>query len=626
MSDDPWAEFDPQPVQAAPPASAQPGVFTSGAAADPFAEFNPQTISPSRALFERTAPPAPSSLVTGGPAVPDKYQQAAIDERDRLLKTGDAPLTEGYTRRLVRGATLGWGDTAAAAALTPFEMLRQGTLNPAEGYRYNRAREQLASAGAVENTGTLGDVAETVGALAGVRGGFGGSLAARLGGAGTGVTPALARIAGYGAEGATLGAIQGAGNAPTASQMGERALVGGVLGGAFGAPFGAVANVTPRSSAVVPTSDELRTLGARDYRARDRLPVSYDTGYVVDHLDNMANANWSKYGRDAPRTIDKLGSLADEGRTDIANVNALNAAGPTPGSVTAPGQVSGAPNSWQAVMRPREIASLRGELYEAGAAGKPTDERAGTIAGKQVERILTRPDPASLASGTTARDAAAAALLHQRGKGNFGAAYRSDTITNQVDKTLNDAAATHSGLNFENRLRQNLQAASRRDEFGGFTPPEQAGVEGLIRGSARANNLRELGNMLGGGGGLGRAVVMGGGGVAGGALGTYLYGGDPWAGAAGGLALGLTGRALRTAGNRAAQAGAERFAEQLRTRSPEYASRAAMAPMVPGPGAGLGGDVARNALNLGAGGAMRDAVANALLYNTTGNRLYQEQQ
>src|SRR4051812_20035580 len=70
---------------------------------------------------------------------PDKYQQAAIDERAAL----DNPPDAGLTRRLAHGATLGADNTVLAAALTPFEMMKRGTMDPREGYNYAKAREDL---------------------------------------------------------------------------------------------------------------------------------------------------------------------------------------------------------------------------------------------------------------------------------------------------------------------------------------------------------------------------------------------------------------------------------------------------------------------------------------------------
>jgi hypothetical protein len=577
--------------------------------------------SPSASVFEHGAPPLPG--LAAAPAPPDKYQQAAIAERDRLLNMGSTvpgggPLREGFTRRLSAGPLLGWGDEIGAAMMTPFEMARQGTLNPAEGYRYAKAREDLASRATAEKTGTLGDVAEVVGGLATLPGNvFGRQAAAALGGGRAGVTGVLGRMAGYGAESGVLGAIQGAGNARTTGDMAHDALVGGALSGALGAPFGAFANVARRSTAAVPTEEELFKLGARDYRARDKLPTRYDLGSVGNTLTDLQRANRVKYGRDAPYTVNALGERAAEAAADVNAARALNPN--PPGAVTNFGQISSAPNAWQAVATPRDIASLRREIYQEGARGTPTDERAGTIASKVVDRILSRPNPASLAGGT-AQDAATAALLDARGRGNFAGAFRSRGVSDVIKNSEFIAAGQHSGLNFENILNQNVRKALKSDEFGALKPAEQVAAEALIKRNVKANTIREFGNMLGGGGGLGRMAAMGIGGGGTGAIGAYLYGGDPVMGAAGGLGLGLAGRGLRTYGNRQARLSAEEFSDMLRRRTPEYLSRAAVAPTEIGPGLSAPLRGTRQALTLGGGGSVRDAIANALLYQTTGRR------
>jgi hypothetical protein len=600
----------------------QPATPTAPAA--PVIKYDEEP-SPSAALFERGAPPLAglSGLIApGAPTPPDKYEQAAIAERDRLLKAG-VPLPEGYTSRLASGPLLGWGDEIMAGATTPLEMIKHGTIDPREGYKYGRARERLSSDAARENTGYTGDALNVVGGLATLPGNiFGRQAAAALGGGGTGVLPAIARMAGYGAEAGTLGAVQGAGSARTVEDTPHDALTGGAAAAALGAPFGAFANVARRSTAAVPTEAELNRLGARDYKARDRLPVSFDLEQVGQRLADVGNATRGKYGRDTPFTVAALRDRAEEAAADVARARALN---PNPPNQVAAGP-GGAPNQWQAVATPRDIASLRREIYDEGARGTPTDERAGAIASKLIDRIATRPDPAMLASGVNPRDAATAAMLNQRGRGNFAAGYRSQAVTEAVDKSLEQAAGQHSGLNFENIIRQNLRQAKAKDAFGGFNAAEEAGADRLIAGTAKANQLRELGNMLGGGGGLGRMAAMGGGGAGGGALASYYYGGDPWMGAAGGLALGLTGRGIRTYANRKALADTQAFASVLRQRSPEYQARLAVAPTEIGPG--LPGPIsrgARNVLMTGNEGSIRDAIARSLL-SLTGERDDKEKQ
>ncbi|WP_369723665.1 hypothetical protein AB8Z38_06760 [Bradyrhizobium sp. LLZ17] len=135
---------------------------------------------------------------------PDKYQQAAIDEQSARDAAGDtshggvtrqaigaalsniAPLplkvagkvadtlTGGHAADLARmgqqGASFNLMDELYAGLETPAEMYLHGTINPAEGYNYAKAREDLDLQQARENTGYAGTAAELLGGAAGVRG------------------------------------------------------------------------------------------------------------------------------------------------------------------------------------------------------------------------------------------------------------------------------------------------------------------------------------------------------------------------------------------------------------------------------------------------------------------------
>lgn len=102
------------------------------------------------------------STFSGGKSTPapDKYQQAAVDE---AKSNPGIDKEAGYTRRLVHGATLGADNTIMAAATTPFEMIKHGTLSPTEGYSYGKAREDRLMAKSRENTGLVGDATEMLG-------------------------------------------------------------------------------------------------------------------------------------------------------------------------------------------------------------------------------------------------------------------------------------------------------------------------------------------------------------------------------------------------------------------------------------------------------------------------------
>jgi hypothetical protein len=155
---------------------------------------------------ERAALSAFSTFTGGGKSAPapDKYQQAAIDE---AKSNPGIDKEAGFTRRLVHGATLGADNTIMAAATTPFEMAKHGTLSPAEGYNYAKAREDRVMDKARENTGMLGSAAEMLGGA--VTGGGlakGGVTAARALAPDAGL---LARSAASAVDAGGLGAVSG---------------------------------------------------------------------------------------------------------------------------------------------------------------------------------------------------------------------------------------------------------------------------------------------------------------------------------------------------------------------------------------------------------------------------------
>jgi len=99
----------------------------------PLASTAPPLVVPRGGAFDDIDRTEPQTRITVTPrAQPDKYQQAAIEERDRLVKAG-VPMNEGYTDRLARGAGFGWADEISAGFQVPLEMIRRG-VNPVGAY------------------------------------------------------------------------------------------------------------------------------------------------------------------------------------------------------------------------------------------------------------------------------------------------------------------------------------------------------------------------------------------------------------------------------------------------------------------------------------------------------------
>jgi hypothetical protein len=252
---------------------------------------------------------------------PDKYQQAALDER-AAVNPGDA----GLTRRLAHGATLGADSTILAGLETPLEMIKQGTFNPAEGYRYAKAREDLIMDKARQNTGMLGTGAEVLGGgIAGAGLANAGVTAGRFLGQNAGT---MARLGASTADAAGLGAVAGANEGDGLQERATNALKGGAAGliagpaaflggkalGAIGAPIFAnvKARLNPQGYAEGQVSRAIHESGVTPDEIARRVQQAQDEGQSVYTVgDAMGNAG--------QRMLRGVASGPGEGRTAIVN-------------------------------------------------------------------------------------------------------------------------------------------------------------------------------------------------------------------------------------------------------------------------------------------------------------------
>ncbi len=160
---------------------------------------------------------------------PDKYTQAAQQEFN-AMKSAGIPTEAGYARRVLQGATFGGADEALAALETPLQMYAHGTLNPAEGYKYAKAFQNVQMSDARQRQGALGTAAEIAGGL-GSAGGIG-KAGFTLAKDGAGALSNALRMTG---EGAAYGGAQGL--LDGGDSLGDRlsgAAKGAALGGASG--------------------------------------------------------------------------------------------------------------------------------------------------------------------------------------------------------------------------------------------------------------------------------------------------------------------------------------------------------------------------------------------------------
>jgi hypothetical protein len=175
--------------------------------------------------------PLPGPKKAEAAAEPDQYRATVRKEIDADRAKG-LPLGSPSQRLIVQGMTLNAADDLMAGAVTPLEMIKRRTWNPAEAYRYAKAREDLMTEDARKETGILGTAAEVAGGV------LSGSGLARAGiTAGRFLAPnagLLARTGAAAADGVGMGAAAGAMEGNSVGERTGNAAAGGLLGGIIG--------------------------------------------------------------------------------------------------------------------------------------------------------------------------------------------------------------------------------------------------------------------------------------------------------------------------------------------------------------------------------------------------------
>lgn len=217
----------------------------------------------------------------------------------------------------------------------------------------------------------------------------------------------------------------------------------------------------------------------------------------------------------------------------------------------------------------RESLGATAQNFNPNAA---KDQLAASRAIKRLDEFLPAVNAADVVAGTPA----ATAKLFEQGRGNYAAAQRSNDLTGVLDRAntgiLDRAEAraqgTHSGRNIDNTIRQKIVSLLEKPkEVSGFTDQEIAGLNQVAAGGPGRNTSRYLGNLLGGGGGLGQALVTSIGAGAGG-----VTAGIP--GAIAGAAIPATvGGGLKSIANALAKRDLRKMDEIVRKRSPLFKSR-----------------------------------------------------
>lgn len=253
------------------------------------------------------------------------------------------------------------------------------------------------------------------------------------------------------------------------------------------------------------------------------------------------------------------------------------------------------------VFTPANLQTLRETLSSIAQNFNPNaakDQLAASRAIKRVDAFLRSVAPkdtvAGAASGLPAtkeqlvsralegkKEAERVAEQFARGRGNYAAAQRSNDITGELDRAntgildraLARAQSAFSGRNIDNTIRSKVTAVLEKPkEVAGFSDAELAALQGASEGGRARNSARAVGNLLGGGGGLGSAVL----GLTGAVPGA-IYGGTM--GAVAGATPAVVGAVSRSVANALAKRDIRKVDELIRKRSPLYEERLRDAPM-----------------------------------------------
>jgi hypothetical protein len=296
----------------------------------------------------------------------------------------------------------------------------------------------------------------------------------------------------------------------------------------FASFFGPVGTVTraampdSMSKPSVPTAAELKAAGAAGYdKARaSGLDIS---GKAIANLSNdITQFLQGEHGvipATAPKTYATIDKLAAPPEGGFVTISGLDAA--------------------------------RRGLSQVSREGG-TDGFASGHAVRRIDDFLSSLDDSAVApSSNPAVSPQNVARILGDARGNYAAAMRSNALTGALDRAPTgigqradlSAAASNSGMNVDNLIRQQTRNMMQNPEkMAGFSQPEIDALRQVVEGGAVRNTARHVGNLLGGGGGLGQAVLAGMGAAAGGAA-----GGGPGAvaGAALPLAAGVAAKSLQ---------------------------------------------------------------------------------
>jgi hypothetical protein len=428
--------------------------------------------------------------------------------RTASFRTNQGVPAAGATDAAISGATAGFSDEASAAARAPIDMATRGE-SFSEAYQHNLAAERDRLAQYRKSNPVAATAAEVAGGFA----------------------MPISKAAGAVRTGLAQGAIYGAGNSEgDLTQRASDAAVGGAVSGALGGLVAGVGRaVSGKAPSAAPSVEELKSAAKQGYKSAAVRELEMEPKAVSDAAAGIRSK------LDAEGFDEIIGTKAHgilkrlENAPDGSTVTGLN------------------------------LHSIQKTLGKAAASMDPQEKAAASMSLREFNDFLENVPAGKVLKGSA--DDFVATM--KEANANYSRAMQSANIDQKIITAETRAAAANSGMNVANTIRQRMADVKLNPKQNrGMHPDDIAAAGNIAEGTTAGNLVRKLGNMAGGGGGIGTLVA----GAAGmGAAGAYS--GDPTTSFMG-LALPAFGMAMRGMGNRMTLKQAEGLSEAIRTRAP----------------------------------------------------------
>lgn len=301
----------------------------------------------------------------------------------------------------------------------------------------------------------------------------------------------------------------------------------------------------------VPTTNALRTAAKEGYDTARSLGVDYSPKHVSGLAGSIAqDLNGAGF---VPKNAPTAHGLLDDLATPPV-------AGPGETVLTPFDNLHAARKAFRILSQERKDGQLT-----------PNAAAASRALGK-IDQFLENPPEGAVLRGPGQE----AGQILKDANGNYAAASRSDTLNGIDDAAELRAAAANSGKNIGNSVRSRVASLLLNPKkLSGFSPEEIDALRGVTEGTATRNVMRDVGNLFGGGGGLG-AVVSGGVAGAGAASATH----NPLVGGLIGFGVPAVGFAAKAGENALTRRALGAADEMVRSRSPLARELQNNAPMI----------------------------------------------